>query len=64
MAKIVNNANHEAMAKQNLLLSSANKCEICFSTFSAANKRTELQGHVDNKHPKNGTFETCFPTYD
>lgn len=58
------NANHPEILKQNAILATANKCELCFATFSAANKMTELMVHVENKHPKVGTFQTCFPTYE
>jgi hypothetical protein len=50
------NANHSEILKQNAILATANKCELCFATFSAANKMTELMVHVENKHPKVGTF--------
>ena len=52
------------MKKQTDALANANKCELCFVSFSITMKRTELEKHVTTKHDKKGTFETCFPAYD
>ncbi|KAM7453497.1 hypothetical protein BLSTO_05754 [Blastocystis sp. subtype 1] len=35
-------------------------CHICRTEFMASQSNEQLQGHVDNKHPKN-TFADCFP---
>jgi hypothetical protein len=37
-------------------------CQLCKASFNARAPKTQLQEHVDSKHPKNG-FEPCFPGY-
>ena len=35
-------------------------CQVCRTEFMASQSDSQLQGHVENKHP-NKTFADCFP---